>query len=557
MRGRGAGRSVAPACVALYLAVVLGLLLSILHRDDHIFTYTLDDPYIHLALAENLAHWHYGINAGEAASPSSSIVWPFLLVPAARWEWGQYVPLGLNVLFCGIAAWWIGRIADGWSFSPADRDEAAMNGAGGETAGPSTAAPAVSAPSLRMTAPSGLWVGRFGMAAALMLVANLVGLTFVGMEHGLQVLVAVACAAGMVEAFAGRSIPRGCLWAAALGPMVRYEDFALVAGIALVLVAQGRRGTAMRLAGASVAGPAVFSVFLLWRGLPALPTSVLVKARAYSIGGAAKMEAIRLKYWGMEAGTMREYAWWALFDIAALLVFLAVREKQPVRRAVLRGALLAACLQLGVGQFNWFHRYEVYAVLFTMLVAMTALVESTRVWRTVLVAGALAVSFPYAHAVWQTPAAASNIYQQQYQMHRFEADFYRQAVAVNDLGWVSYRRPAGASVLDLWGLASAQASREANKDAGWLDMMTETHRTGLAMVYPDWYVKGAPDDWDPLATMCITGMQTSVSRRCVVFFSTGVGNKALLTEEIAAFTRTLPASVHMTLGRNSSDEHPN
>src|ERR1035437_9315339 len=41
---QGSIRSVAPACVALYLAVVLGLLLTILHRDDGIFTYTLDDP---------------------------------------------------------------------------------------------------------------------------------------------------------------------------------------------------------------------------------------------------------------------------------------------------------------------------------------------------------------------------------------------------------------------------------------------------------------------------------------------------------------------------------
>jgi hypothetical protein len=53
--------------------------------------------------------------------------------------------------------------------------------------------------------------------------------------------------------------------------------------------------------------------------------------------------------------------------------------------------------------------------------------------------------------------------------------------------------------------------------------------------------------------MCITGERTSVSRECVVFYSTGVGDRAELTAEMAAFARTLPAEVRMTLGRDSTD----
>jgi hypothetical protein len=109
-------------------------------------------------------------------------------------------------------------------------------------------------------------------------------------------------------------------------------------------------------------------------------------------------------------------------------------------------------------------------------------------------------------------------------------------------------------VLDLWGLASSEASRQADKDADWLDRITSAHGAGLAMVYPDWYEEGAPDDWDPLATMCITGARTSVARPCMVFYSTGVGNKAELTAEMAAFARTLPASVKITLGSDTSGQ---
>ena len=130
----------------------------------------------------------------------------------------------------------------------------------------------------------------------------------------------------------------------------------------------------------------------------------------------------------------------------------------------------------------------------------------------------------------------------------------RGTVAVNDLGWVSYRRPPGVYVLDLWGLASPEASHTPDKDADWLDTITRAHGAGLAMIYPDWYEEGAPDDWDPLATMCITGPRISVGRPCTVFYSTGVGDKRRLTAEIAAFARTLPPSVKITLGRDSTNE---
>ncbi len=522
--GPSRARSVAPACVALYLAVVAGLLFAILHRDQGVFTYTLDDPYIHLALAENLVHGHYGINPGEPSSPSSSIVWPFLLTPFAGQPWAQYLPLVWNILFCGMAAWCIGRIVDGWPGQP-------------NAPPPSAAA----------------WIERFIVASALMLVANLAGLTFVGMEHGLQVLLAIACAAGMVEAFAGRPIPTWCLCAAALGPMVRYENFALMAAIAVALWGQGRLRKAMHLALCSLVGPALFSLFLVSRGLPVLPTSVLVKAQAYSLASDGLLAVLRHMYWETNVGTMHEYAWWGQLLVALLLAYLALREKQRVRRFVLGGALLTAMLQLAVGRVNWFHRYEVYALIFTALLATTALVESTQLWRSTLTLCLLLLGFPYLQALHDTPTAANNIYQQQYQMHRFVADFYRKSVAVNDLGWVSYRRPPEVYVLDLWGLASPEASRQPDKDADWLDTITRKYSAGLAIIYPDWYEEGAPDDWDPLATMCVSERPKSVARRCVVFYSTAVGDKALLSGEIAAFVRTLPATVKMTLGRDSTD----
>src|SRR5918998_1175737 len=77
----------------LVLAIVAGMLVL---PHGAIF-YTLDDPYIHLALAERIALGHYGINFGEVTAPSSSILWPFLLLPGVGTGWHVWLPLAINL----------------------------------------------------------------------------------------------------------------------------------------------------------------------------------------------------------------------------------------------------------------------------------------------------------------------------------------------------------------------------------------------------------------------------------------------------------------------------
>jgi len=45
------------------------------------FEYPLDDTYIHLAMASQIAHGGYGVNAGEYSSAASSALYPLLLTP--------------------------------------------------------------------------------------------------------------------------------------------------------------------------------------------------------------------------------------------------------------------------------------------------------------------------------------------------------------------------------------------------------------------------------------------------------------------------------------------
>jgi hypothetical protein len=70
----GLGTFLATAAVIASIPLVL-----VLRAIGGAFGFSLDDPYIHLALASHILDGHYGINPNEAAAPSSSILFPFLV----------------------------------------------------------------------------------------------------------------------------------------------------------------------------------------------------------------------------------------------------------------------------------------------------------------------------------------------------------------------------------------------------------------------------------------------------------------------------------------------
>ncbi len=83
------------AYVIFLVSFIMLLSLSLILTDGNLI-YSLDDPYIHLALAENILKGHYGVNLSEFSSPSSSILWPFLLAPFQAIDEYAVTPLILN-----------------------------------------------------------------------------------------------------------------------------------------------------------------------------------------------------------------------------------------------------------------------------------------------------------------------------------------------------------------------------------------------------------------------------------------------------------------------------
>jgi len=498
-------------CVGFYLLLCLAVFAAILKQTGGHFLYTLDDPYIHLALAENLSQGHYGINSDHPASPSSSVIWPLLLIPFAGHRWHSYNPLLFNILLGGASAWIIGRVIDRWPGSFFQR------GCEREVE---------------------QWKHAF-IGCLLVLVANLVSLTFTGMEHVLQIFLALCCAYAVTETMAERPIPTWTLLAAVLGPSVRYENFSITLCLALLLFLLHRRKLAITLVVLAALPLVGFSLYLHSLGLPALPTSVLVK------GGAtdSHISLLRSVYYRMR-GTIHSVVThpdrWPMLLLCVSAGFFVLMERNRIRRFALVGVMLVTGTHLLIFPFGWFHRYEVYALIFASLILLDAMVQRPQFRYSYVSLGVLALmSLSSVYTFVASPRAASGIYGQQYQMHRFVTEFFHGRFAVNDLGLVSYQRAGDDYVVDLWGLGSHEAALQQNKNAAWLVEIAHRNKVSLAMIYPDWY-ESIPSSWKPIGMMCLTEKPITATEPCVTFYSTDLEQREHLEAAMRRFAETLP-----------------
>lgn len=253
-----------PFSIALLflLGMIILELISLLALNDGHLVYTLDDAYIHLALAENILRGHYGVNAIEVSAPSSSIIWPFIISPFASSPIGEYFPLLLNVL-CALATLALfNNIARVALAAETQRGRSVVLGW-----------------SLL------LWL----------LCTNAVGLIFTGMEHSLQILVVVAIAWGLIIDCQGGTRPPWLSAAIIVAPLVRYENMAVSLAAVAYLLARGHRATAataLVTIGLLLGG---FSAFLVSLGLEPFPTSVIAKSSVVENQGS--MAALLGSFW--------------------------------------------------------------------------------------------------------------------------------------------------------------------------------------------------------------------------------------------------------------------
>jgi hypothetical protein len=520
------------AAVLLVVTVEFALVLWV--TAGH-FTYTLDDPYIHLALAENLArHGHYGLNLEDYSSPSSSILWPLLLVPVLALGAGIYGPLVLNVAFAVATVLAIHRII------------------------------AVCAASNAKPLASLSWIWAFLVFFA----ANGFGLIFTGMEHSLHVLVTV-CVFHLVlrmqlAADAGRVAPSGSadlllLSCAVLSPLVRFEGMAVSAFAIAMMVRLGKPRLAALAVLLIATALAMYFYAMSALGLPWLPSSVLVKSAAAA--DVAAQTSVSGKFIGALshiAGNLAQNLelaegrlLLAIGIVIAALWLNAWRMGERVPAAFAAGVLAVIALHLAFGRFGWYGRYQAYVFVFAVcalpylfpgLLFGGNVNKERRMMLGTL--GAVIVTMlgfmQHLIPLLTTPLAAQNTYQQQRQMREFAVRYWKAPIAVTDIGYVSFENDH--YVLDLWGLGSEEA-RELNRTRrrDLLPALTVKHDVHLAMISDRLIADVLPSEWRKIAVLQLTAQRITPTDAAVSFYVFGLDRAQCLhvAEQLAEFKSTL------------------
>jgi hypothetical protein len=534
--------------ISLSLLAILGAILGgiLYFCDGHLF-YSFDDAYISLSLGWHLAHGTYGINPGEVASPSSSVLYPLLLAAFAWSRWQDWAPLVINAAAAICTALLLGGALCRYAIVR----------------------------------------NRSKVATGVILVV-LVSLTnfsifavFVGLEHSLHLLTSVFVVLALARVLEEGTVPpTSLILAIVLLPLWRFEGIAL-AGLAVVtMVLAGYRRPAIIAALGIAAALGVYTAAMHALGLPLLPSSVLSKSAVarQAMGGIDQpgglltsiFDNVSQQFSNRQPIVLSVAPLSLLIGLVVAHPLLRVMRPEttrapawPMRQeglfvAVAAGAMIAQFILGARGD-----RYDAYAYGIGTAGALVLwrdyarkLVEPGH-W---LLGCAVFALFAYVGHFFvttvATPFAARGHYEQQYQMGLFAREFYRAPVAVNDLGLVSYRNPY--YVLDLAGLGS-EAAREARLDAAsdpyWMSRLIERRHIGLAMVFRHWFPRQIPPGWRRIAVLHTPPRPTIIASG-VSFYATSRGAVAPAVTALRRFRRELIPGTSLTIFGDGAAQDP-
>ena len=383
--------------------------------------------------------------------------------------------------------------------------------------------------------------------AFLTVACNIIGLVFLGMEHSLQLLLASTIVLGLIRETQTREADWWLVAALVAAPLIRYEDLFLAGPAIVFLFFRSHRGKAVVSAGL---------IAVIWeRSALTFPvtraSSPDVRDGQERIGGPHGVV-------GLAASTLRtnlESSQGALLALAIpiLAAVLLDRTRDAGDRSLAAVVITAIAIHLCFGKTGGFGRPESYiwgaAILTNVHLhknLLNRITLSLGHWRSaVVLAVVLTVAcLPYTSIALLTPLASNNIYEQQYQMHRFATEYVDDVVAVNDLGYVPYGNPH--YVLDLAGLASREAliGRSQDGDDGWMQRLADRYGVKVVMIYDDWF-ESIPESWTRVGELRLGKPRISPSRSVVSIYVVNKADSGHVRELLARFASTVPHGVEV------------
>ena len=522
---RSAGTAIV---VALYAAAVIALVVGIRSRTGGTLVYPLDDTYIHMAIAKHVAtDGVWGVTAERFTSASSSPLWTGLLALIyALFGAREWAPLIINVI--------VGA--------------------------------ALLLSTQAIFTRSGLPSLMAAAASLIVLFAGLIPtLTVLGMEHTLHALVTMWFVLLGAE-HAVSSTPRVPVWVlaalAAMLVLIRFEGVFAIAAVTVALAMCRRWPAAIASAAAGVIAIAAFAAWSVAQGGPILPNSVLLKGAMPASTAAGVMNTVLFTRASANLANTPHLA--VLLFTALALALLPSRQQRNAEwriAAVVFAAVVVLHLQFAA--VGWFFRYEAYLVVLGLVIIVLQLRAVD--WRALLpqplppiaaIAALLLIGIlanPLALRAWhgfrQVPKAASNIFEQQYQVaHFLDAHYQGRRVAVNDIGAISFF--ANVRLLDLYGLASddVRAMKQSGRyDGDAVQQLAASSGAEIAVIYPTFLEQygGVPAAWRKVGEWSVSD-NVVLGESGVSFFGVDGETSDRLAANLSEFSSRLPATVRQS-----------
>jgi hypothetical protein len=528
-----------PILLALGVFAVTTVILWNLcqYKNGGQFVYTLDDPYIHMAIAKNLVrHGVWGVTPFQFSSSSSSPFWTLCLgLSYALFGVRDLTPFFLNLIFAGLALGLVyfllrGRLP-GWAV--------------------------------------------FLALAAVIFFPPLAPLVFSGMEHTAHLfftLLTVALAAKTLsQELPSPALRRGLLVSAFLTTAVRYEGLFLILVLSILFACRKRWLFTLLFAGAGVLPLAAYGIWSAAQGWYFLPNPVILKGyegnRAmfnflediFVRGRPLTWRAIERLVPTMVVSRINAHPH-LLFLVIPSLILLVYRRGSFWNPANVTNAAFigSALLHMQFASTGWFFRYEAYVMflgIYTVAAGLADYLPGREGWQgwgnrlfraAVVLLLAILVTSPLrvraAKSLKDTPKASHNIFEQQYQMAFFLRQFYQgQVVAANDIGAINYL--ADFHLVDLAGLGTRESAAFKLKQIyGSLQVaaVAEQYSTQIALVYDSWFQ--IPAEWTKVGEWQIRD-NVVCGDDTVSFYTVDPAAAPSLIENLRAFAPRLPADV--------------
>lgn len=456
--------------VMMSLTIFQVLLIEKINNGD--FVYPLDDTYIHLKIAKNIAeNGVWGINGTEMESADSSLIYPLILAFAAKVIFASYIsPLIINLLACLLLLWMMYHISKYYDLAL-------------------------------------IYTGS--MYALMMILVPLPLMVIIGMEHTLQLVVDIFYLfISLVILGNDRKANRmelGLLAAAAfLVTAVRYEGMFLLGILSICFMVKRQYASVFAGLCAGAFPIIAFGVYSVLHGSYFLPNSLLLKG---NIPSAGIVGMGRFLFGWIEKLYRYPYLLMTIVVLSGFLFLRSGLRKQldDALNLVILAVIALILLHTMLAGVGYLCRYDAYLVALAILVSVLAAKDMKRnlpkaqilALAVMLIAAGIPLAVRSAYSSYRGIVAAQNIHDQQVSMARFVSRYYhRDAIALNDIGAVSYF--TNCRVVDIFGLASKEVvdlKRAGKYHKENLSRFVQARDVKVAMIFDSWFRDIIPDDW--------------------------------------------------------------